>query len=181
MGESYTKNSSPWEPLSHLVIFFPGFLPVPQRIIPFPLQACKYILFIFLLFPGINIRLLNLPESVKEGLLRGKITEGHARALLGLPADQAILTAYKRIVKEHLSVRAIEELVRRINETRNTVTPKKQKTKPSDPAVVKYEKDLKNIFGKSLKISKSMRGGKIVIPFRTDKELEELYQRLLQK
>ena len=63
-------------------------------------------------------RLLNLPEVVKKGLLEEKVSEGHARALLGLTSPQAISGAFRKIVQEKLSVRATEELVRRLNEGR---------------------------------------------------------------
>ncbi|MBN2016342.1 ParB/RepB/Spo0J family partition protein [Candidatus Dojkabacteria bacterium] len=127
-----------------------------------------------------KIRLLNLPEEVKKGLLEKKISEGHSRALLGLASSQSITSAYRKIVKENLSVRAVEELVRRLNEGRKT-TPTKKEKNVVDKKIVSYEKGLQDLYGKGLKIFRSKRGGKIIIPFTTDIELEKQYKKLLRK
>jgi ParB family chromosome partitioning protein len=124
-----------------------------------------------------KIRLLNLPENVKKGLLEGEISEGHARALLGLSSDQSIMAAYRKIVNEGLSVRGTEELVRRLNEGVKTSTKKEKVT--LDKRTVAYEKSLQSRYGKSVSISKSRNGGKIVFSFSNDKELEEMCGKLL--
>lgn len=123
-----------------------------------------------------KVRLLNLPEKVKKGLLEGKISEGHARALLGLPSSQAITSAYNKILKNELSVRAVEELVRRLNEGRK----KSKKKKTLDKTTAAYEKKLRGVFGKKLKIYRSSKGGKIIIPFSDKNKLERLYKQLLK-
>ncbi len=124
-----------------------------------------------------KIRLLNLPEEVKKGLLENQISEGHARALLGLPSHQAILSAYKKILQEGLSVRAVEELVRRLNEDRKPII---RIPMTLDKRTSAIEKDLQQIFGKKLKIYRSTKGGKIIIPFSDDIELSDVYNKLLQ-
>lgn len=58
-----------------------------------------------------KIRLLSLPEELKRGLLERKISEGHARGLLGLESTETQIATYKIILRDHLSVRATEELV----------------------------------------------------------------------
>ncbi len=126
-----------------------------------------------------KIRLLNLPELVKKALLEEKITEGHARALLGLTSSQAINSAYKKVVNEQLSVRATEELVRRLNLGRPTKS-KKSKLK-IDKKTITYEENLREIYGEKLRIFRSKRGGKIVIPFKSDKELNQKYKMLKEK
>lgn len=62
-----------------------------------------------------KIRLLQLPDEVKLGLLEGKVSEGHARALLGLKSDSAIISLYTKVVRENLSVRETEKWVRKLN------------------------------------------------------------------
>lgn len=124
-----------------------------------------------------KIRLLNLPEIVKKGLLEGEISEGHARALLGLSSDQSIMSAYRKIVNDGLSVRGTEELVRRLNE--GVKTPTKKAAEKLDKRTVAYENSLQARYGKSVSISKSRNGGKIVFPFANDKELEEMCGKLL--
>lgn len=126
-----------------------------------------------------KIRLLNLPENVKKGLLGGAITEGHARALLGLTTPQSIISAYKKIVKDTLSVRSTEELVRRLNEGKPEKKGKRKVAK--DRKTIAYERALRIVYGKKLIIFRSKKGGKIVIPFNDDKGLSKLYKKLLHE
>ena len=63
----------------------------------------------------INIlKLLTLPDALKDGLLSGLITEGHARALAGIGDPRLIVEAYKIVLKEKASVRRTEEIARRM-------------------------------------------------------------------
>jgi ParB family chromosome partitioning protein len=126
-----------------------------------------------------KIRLLNLPEEVKKGLLEKKVSEGHARALLGLTSQQSISSAYQRIVKDSLSVRATEELVRRLNEGR---PKKKSAEKPRmSKRIAEYEQELQKVYGKKVRIFYSNRGGKIVIPFEGKYELIQTCKELITK
>ena len=61
-----------------------------------------------------SIRLLNLPDALKDGLLSGLISEGHARALMGLEETRLMIEAYKQVLRERASVRRTEELVRQM-------------------------------------------------------------------
>ncbi len=61
-----------------------------------------------------SLRLLELPDALKDGLLTGLITEGHARALAAIEDPKAIVEAYKIVLKEHASVRRTEDLARRM-------------------------------------------------------------------
>jgi ParB family chromosome partitioning protein len=125
-----------------------------------------------------KIRLLNLPEKVKKSLLEEEISEGHARALLGLSSEESITSAFQKVVKENLSVRAIEELVRRINETHKSEKQEEFKEKKSDEKTIEYEQELHKIFGKKATIYRSTRGGKIILPFSNDYELKEIASKL---
>ncbi len=71
-----------------------------------------------------TIRLLTLPDALKDALMAGATTEGHARALSGLDDPHLIIDAYKEVLKKNLSVRGTEELVRRMR-AREGVAPKK--------------------------------------------------------
>lgn len=61
-----------------------------------------------------SLRLLELPDALKDGLLTGLITEGHARALAAIEDPKAMVEAYKIVLKEHASVRRTEDLARRM-------------------------------------------------------------------
>lgn len=70
-----------------------------------------------------TLRLLELPDALKDGLISGVITEGHARALAAIPETQAMIEAYKIILREGGSVRRAEELARRFKKTMHKVRP----------------------------------------------------------
>lgn len=64
-------------------------------------------------FVSNSIRLLSLPDAIKDGLLSNQVTEGHARALAGIPSTRLMIEAYKILLKEEGSVRRAEELSRK--------------------------------------------------------------------
>lgn len=72
-----------------------------------------------------TIRLLILPDALKDALMSGATTEGHARALAALEDPHLIINAYKDVLKRNLSVRGTEELVRRLRADKG-IGPKKQ-------------------------------------------------------
>jgi ParB family chromosome partitioning protein len=124
-----------------------------------------------------KIRLLSLPEELKRGLLESKISEGHARALLGLTSTETQIATYKIIIRDALSVRATEELVRRLN--RGHKTRQRQDERIIDEKTTTIESTLRNKFGKGVTLARSQKGGKIVIPFKSDDELDKLVSTLL--
>jgi ParB family chromosome partitioning protein len=67
-------------------------------------------------FVSNTLRLLTLPDAIKDGLAGGQITEGHARALAGILDDKTMVECYKAILKEGASVRRAEELARRFKD-----------------------------------------------------------------
>ncbi len=119
-----------------------------------------------------KIRLLSLPDEIKKGLLEGKISEGHARALLGLQSSETMIAAYKIILRDNLSVRAVEELVRRLNKGKKIKQRKHMRI--VDEKTSELEANLKEKFGETVSLSRSSKGGKIVIPFNSDEELDKL-------
>lgn len=70
-----------------------------------------------------TIRLLTLPDALKDALMSGQTTEGHARALASLEDPHLIIEAYKEVLKRNLSVRGAEDLVRRMR-SRHNIAPK---------------------------------------------------------
>lgn len=71
-----------------------------------------------------TIRLLTLPDALKDALMSGQTTEGHARSLASLDDPHLIIEAYKEVLRRNLSVRGTEELVRRMRSKHN-IAPKK--------------------------------------------------------
>lgn len=70
-----------------------------------------------------SVRLLRLPDAVKDGLISRVTTEGHARSILGLKDHNLMIEAYRILLKKSLSVRATEELVRRMIKEVETPSP----------------------------------------------------------
>lgn len=122
-----------------------------------------------------TLRLLDLHESVQGAIADRRITEGHARALGGLdPQSQA--RVLDTVIGEDLSVRQTEELVRRLREPR--ATPERAEAAP-DPDVDRVEEDLRQSLGTKVRVTRTRRGGRIVIEYYGDDELARLYQRLV--
>ena len=121
-----------------------------------------------------TIRLLRLPEEIKSALAQGLITEGHARALLALPSAEHQLKAMQSIIKRGLNVRQTEELVRRMQEGK----PVASKRAPS-PEEQALEERFREALGTKVKLMRGRKGGRLVIFFYSDEELQALYERLV--
>lgn len=122
-----------------------------------------------------SLRLLQLPPSVRQMLADGKLTAGHARALLGLGNDRKIADLARAAVENGWSVRDVEAQVQRVR-------PEKKKAraeKPRDSAEKALEEELQVSLDAAVKIRRS-RGatGKIEIPFRGHEEFERLFELL---
>lgn len=123
-----------------------------------------------------TLRLLNLPQPVQEALAANKISEGHARALLGLPAEQAQLSALQTILNQELNVRQTEELVRKLTGIKPPSTP----VKSVDPEIQELEERLRNRLRTRVKLHQSGKGGTITIHYYSDEELNALINTLLE-
>jgi ParB family chromosome partitioning protein len=122
-----------------------------------------------------TLRLLNLPEKIRQTLLEGKITEGHARALLGLDSSQAQLAVLDLILRNELNVRQTETLVKKYSGERPAKPVKESKL----PEVIEVEEKLRTRFGTKVNLNYSKNGGTIVIHYYSPEELEALIEHLL--
>lgn len=121
-----------------------------------------------------TLRLLNLPDSVKDLVREGTLSAGHARALVGLDNAE---TLAKQIVAKDLNVRQVEELVAK-QKNPEVKEPKKAK----DEDIVEIEKDLNKKLGLRIKISPSKQGGgKVVLQYASAAELDMIIDILEQK
>jgi ParB family transcriptional regulator, chromosome partitioning protein len=124
------------------------------------------------------IRLLELPEAVLEAVRGNQISQGHARALLGLPDEETRLAAYGRIIAEHLSVRQTEALV-----TTGEPTPARPRVR-KDPAHTPSVKaphliDLEQLLHSQLRTTVLIKPrnedrGQIIIDYSSREEFERL-------
>lgn len=130
-----------------------------------------------------SIRLLTLPDALKDGLLTGLITEGHARALAAIPDTKAMVEAYKIILKESGSVRRAEDLARRMREKMGV--PRKSHLlkyiihEEFDRIRDEIEKALGGPDLTKVKLSRSRKETKIVIIMKGDiDKTEERFQKI---
>jgi ParB family chromosome partitioning protein len=116
------------------------------------------------------LRLLKLPEPIKEAIVQEKLDQGHARALLALKSDQDMLAAAAQITRKNLSVRQAEMLVKNFY-----VVHAKEKN-PIDPDIIKMETKLTQCLATKVKLNYNRSGnGKMEIFFNSLAEFERLY------
>lgn len=122
-----------------------------------------------------SLRLLQLPDSIKDDLVSGLITAGHARAILSCinPSDRIILR--NRIVDKELSVRAAEAEAEALNQGKKLILKKKASQKNKDAEIISIEDKFLMAFGTHVEVKGSARRGKLIIPYSTTRELERIY------
>jgi len=123
-----------------------------------------------------TLRLAGLPESVQEHLVAGRLTAGHARALLSVENAEALAD---RIVADGLTVRDVEALARE-----NTAAPKKASgpRKPAkDADTASLEVDLEDALGMSVDISDRGGAGEVKIRYASLEQLDEICRRLMRR
>lgn len=123
-----------------------------------------------------TLRLLKASRPVREALLAEKISEGHARALLGLEQEEAQTGALKTVLRRGLNVRQTEELVRR------RLEPKRGHER-SKPVPSPVERELESQFREALSTKVSLerkgKGGRLVIYFYSEEELAAIYEHIV--
>ena len=121
------------------------------------------------------MRLLSLPNEVQLALKEGLITMGHAKAIAGIEADKQVW-ALKRCIKKALSVRQTEELARKLAEQKQSVEQTEEEYPESYSRLVEQ---LEPYFSENISIKRSKNGGgKIVIDFSGDEEIDSFIERL---
>ena len=122
------------------------------------------------------LRLLNLPGEIQFAIKGGIISMGHAKAIASVESKAKQLSLLKRCVKSNLSVRQLEDLVRLASEKSHKSAPIADEEYPeSYGRLVEY---LEKFFSQDINIKRSKSGGgKIVIDFASDKDIEKFVQR----
>ena len=124
-----------------------------------------------------TLRLLKLPDVVKNALIEGRISEGHARALLALATPDAQTAALRTLLRQELNVRQTEELVRKLSGEK---LPRKQKPAAA-PEVAALEERLRSSLGTKVTVRSGRKGGTVTIHYYSDEELDALMKRLLNE
>lgn len=123
-----------------------------------------------------SLRLLDLPEAVQEYLYEGKLTAGHARAILAVPFEEQRIKLADKVVAEGLSVRATENLaplfsVGEMPKTPRPVTPQSYK---------KAARVLRQVFNTNVRVKSTRGKNKIEIEFKDEDELQRIMSQVME-
>jgi ParB family chromosome partitioning protein len=119
-----------------------------------------------------QLRLLKLPDEVKQALIKGKITAGHARAILSLQSYSQSKEVLESIIRDKLSVRKTEKLIQKLSEQKERVI----RLYDVDPYIQHLTDELKKTLGTQVKIIDKNGKGRIEIEYYSKDELERLIE-----
>lgn len=123
------------------------------------------------------IRLLNLPAPIQQAVTDGEISGAHGRALLPLPTPEAQLAAMNLIIKQDLNVRQTENLVKNLLAEQKPA-PKPRPTLP--PELNDLQRQFANTLGTRVNIERSGKGGRVVIHYYNDEDLQTIYEAIIR-
>ncbi len=124
-----------------------------------------------------TLRLLELSDHARQALIDQRISEGHARALLALSSPQAQAAALESVLVHGLSVRQTEQLVARLQGEK----PVPKAPPPVSPEVAAVEERLRSALGTRVVLQHGKKGGRVVIHYFSNEELESLISRLTKE
>ena len=123
------------------------------------------------------LRLLKLPAEIQLGIREKKISMGHARSLIGIDNPDQQIELYYQIIRDELSVRQTEDLVRKIISRSVTSDDRNRKKQQVNEAYQKLKEQLSGFFASDIQLRVNDKGkGKIVIPFGSTEELERIVE-----
>lgn len=120
-----------------------------------------------------KLRLLNLPVEIQRALSEGKISEGHAKAILAIDNPEKQRALFELILKNGLTVRQVEEKTKEVS-----VRAHKRKVNV-DPRIKEIEDKIGGALGTKVKVTQSGEGGKIIVEYYSEEELQGILNRLL--
>jgi ParB family chromosome partitioning protein len=129
------------------------------------------------------LRLFQLPPSVQRLVAEGRLSAGHARALLGTPDRSFLETLARRAANEQLSVRDVEEAVRQRNQLTvrdNDASAGKQPGRLRPPGILELEELLADRLNTKVRVDMGANRGKVVIEFATLEDLERIYKAMTE-
>jgi len=116
------------------------------------------------------LRLLSLPEAIQEALAKGKITEAHAKYLLGLEGEAKQLNMLRKILRQNLTVAQTDKEIKRLGGTKAA--------KQKDYFDRAKEEELGEYFSTKVEIKRQGKGGKLIVDFYSEEELNEIIKKI---
>lgn len=126
-----------------------------------------------------TLRLLSLAPDMQGAVVKGDISEGHARAILMAGEPELQRQVFNQIIAEKLTVREAEDAARKIQG--REVTPRRRAASPGDVETRTWQNRLQEMFGTKVQVQKLGDRGKIVIEFYSDEELRAIIDKVLEK
>jgi len=134
-----------------------------------------------------TLRLLDLPTEALESLKTSAISEGHGRALLMAPSDDARRALLRRTLRDGLSVREVERLAREATQEESSSddarddAPRLKRNVPGRGDIARLEATLQRALGAKVQIRAKARGGALIVHYGSPEELSRLSQKLIAK
>lgn len=122
------------------------------------------------------LRLLNLDDRVKNYVVDGVLSEGHARAITNITSDDLQYEAAKKIIDENLNVRQTEKMIKTLLLSRIQDKKKRKDTKKVEPYIQEVQERLKNALGTKVNISYGRKRGKIEIDYYSYEDLDRILE-----
>jgi ParB family chromosome partitioning protein len=119
-----------------------------------------------------SLRLLSLPDDIRSSLARGEISAGHARALLGIEEPEERHRVWRRVVEGGLTVRDAESLAK------GRAMPRRRRPRAASADLAAVEEKLRGALGTRVTLTRGRKGGRLIIHFFSDEELDALIERL---
>jgi len=119
------------------------------------------------------LRLLKLPKEIQDNLAAGKISMGHARALISLEGPELQISLYRQIIQENLSVRAVEKLIHK-----HKKSPPSQKRRKADADLMALQEDFIRLLGTKISISGNQNKGIIKIHYFSMDDLNRIFEKI---
>ena len=123
-----------------------------------------------------HLRLLNLPQELRTEVADGRLSMGHARALLGIAGERGQLEIGREVIARSLSVRETEAMVKRLSQS--TAAAQKSAPAATDVHTRAAEEKLRMSLGTRVRIQRKGKGGRIEVDFTSEDELQRLYEHL---
>jgi len=127
------------------------------------------------------LRLIQLPEEVKQYVSRGTLSMGHAKAIVGLKEAKLIKSLADQAIKEQWSVRELEEEVKRLEDRTDAKKKPSAKAKRKDPYINQLEESLREVYRTTVKIKHNNNKGKIELSYYSKDDLNRLLELLQGK
>jgi ParB family transcriptional regulator, chromosome partitioning protein len=125
-----------------------------------------------------TMRLLKLPDPIQDLVRQGRLSEGHARALLGLSSASEMMDAAERIMRRGMTVRQAEELVRHLLAPRPDGASPERTLNLHDRELIRQ---FTSVLGTRVEMKRLKKGGHLVIHFENDEDLQSIYDNLVSE